>query len=66
MEALKTASVVDGGNKNESVHAPAAGLILDTISVFRRLKMPGVRPLSSQIASKQSLERFELMLQCGF
>ena len=66
MEVLNAASGVDDSNKSDRILAPTTGLVRDTTSVFRRLKMPGVRPLSSQVASKQTLERFEMMLQCGF
>jgi hypothetical protein len=66
MEALNAASGVDDSNKSDSILAPTTGLVRDATCVFRRLKMPGVRPLSPQVASKQTLERLEMMLQCGF
>jgi hypothetical protein len=66
MEALKAERLLDSANKDDSVLAPATGLICYIASAFRRLKMPGASRLSLQVASKQTLERFELMLQCGF
>ena len=66
MKALKAARLLDTGNKDDSILAPSTGPIRHIASVFRRLKMPDAWPLSSQVASKQTLERFELMLQCGF
>jgi hypothetical protein len=66
MEALEAERLLDSGNKDDSVLAPTTGLIRYMASAFRRLKMTGASPLSSQVPSKQTLERFELMLQCGF
>jgi hypothetical protein len=66
MEALKAARLLDTGNKDDSVLAPISGLMRYMPSAFRRLKMPGASPLPSAVASKQTLERFALMLQCGF
>jgi hypothetical protein len=66
MEALKAASVVGGDNPSDRVLASTTGLVRKAAIVLRRLKTPAVRVLESQVASKQTLERFELMLQCGF
>jgi hypothetical protein len=66
MEALKDERLLDSGNKDDRVRAPTAGLILYMASAIGRLKMPGWLALPSGVASKQTLERFELMLQCGF
>ena len=66
MEALKAEHLLDSGNKDDSVLAPTTGLVRYMASAFCRLKMPGAWPLSSQVAFKQTLARFELMLRCGF
>jgi hypothetical protein len=66
MEALKAASVIGGDNPSDSVLASTTRLVRKAAIVLRRLNTPGVQPLASQIASKETLERFELMLQCGF
>ena len=66
MEASKAEHLLDSGNKDDSVLAPTTGLVRYMASVFRRLKMPGASPLLSAVEPKQTLERFELMLQCGF
>jgi hypothetical protein len=66
MKALKAERLLDSGNKDDRVLAPTTGLVCYLANAFRRLKTPGVSLLSSQVASKQTLERFEQMLQCGF
>jgi hypothetical protein len=66
MEALEAADLVGGGDKDDGVLAPTTGLIRRMASAFRRLKMPSASPISQQVASKKTPERFELMLQCGF
>ena len=66
MEVLKDERLIDSGNKDDRVLAPTAGFILSMASAIGHLKMPGWTVLPSAFASKQTLERFELMLQCGF
>lgn len=66
MEGLKAERLQDSRNKDHSVLAPTTALVRYVGSAFRRLMMAGASPLSPHVASKQTLERFELMLQCGF
>jgi hypothetical protein len=66
MKALQAAGLVEIGSKDDSAVAPTIGLVRYVASVFLPLKKPSAWLLSSQVESKQSLERFELMLQCGF
>lgn len=65
MEALKAERLLDS-NKEDSVLALITGPIRYMASAFRALIVPGASPLPSLAPSKQTLERFELMLQCGF
>ena len=41
MEALKASRPPDSGHRDDSVPAPATGLIRSMASAFGRLKMPG-------------------------
>jgi hypothetical protein len=65
MEAMSSAPGCDNGDKHDGILRTVAVFIRPLLAIIRGLSGPrGSHP--SQIVSQEMLERFELMLRCGF